>query len=282
MASTAGVTSTALNGTELAVREWGGGVPALLLLHGYMGSGLDWIDVAPALAGSRQVVAYDHRGHGDSGHAADPSSYTFDQLAADLAAFIAVRGMAPVDLLGHSMGGVVALMHTLRHPQTVRSLVLVDTAAAPAGNLPMDVLAPLIAMGREQGMQAVAQVVADFAVSTRAGGGADENVIRDRAVAKFSGLDVEAMAAFARELVSYPSMADQLGRIACPVAVIVGENDEGLRDAAEVMAARIPAARLVVIPGAGHSPQEDRPHEVVAAVLEHLDRVEQEDTHHGS
>lgn len=265
-----------------SVREWGDGSVPLLLLHGYMGSGLDWIDVAPALARSRKVVAYDHRGHGDSGHAADPSSYTFDQLAADLATFIAARAMAPVDLLGHSMGGVVALMHTLRHPQTVRSLVLMDTAAAPAGNLPMDVLSPLIAMGREQGMQAVAQVVAEFAVSAQQGNGVAEDVIRERAVAKFSSLDVEALAAFANELGSYPSMVDELERISCPVTVIVGENDDGLRSAAEVMAARIPAARLVVIPGAGHSPQEDRPDEWVAAVVEHLDRVEQEVTRHAS
>lgn len=266
----------------ISVRQWGDGAIPLLLLHGYMGSSLDWIDVAPALARSRKVVAYDHRGHGDGGHAADPSSYTFDQLAADLASFIDARALAPVDLLGHSMGGVIALMHTLRHPQTVRSLVLMDTAAAPAGNVPMDVLSPLIAMGREQGMEAVAQVVADYAVSTRKGGGVGADVIRGRAVAKFSSLDVEALAAFARELGGYPSMVDELERIGCPVTVMVGENDEGLRAAAEVMAARIPAARLVVIPGAGHSPQEDQPEEWVDAVLEHLDRIEKEVTCHAS
>jgi pimeloyl-ACP methyl ester carboxylesterase len=266
---------TAVDGIDLAVREWGDGAVPLLLLHGYVGSGLDWIDVAPRLARSRRVIAYDHRGHGDSGHAVK-SSYTFDQLAADLAEFLHTRDPGPVDLLGHSMGGVVALMHTLAHPSTVRSLVLMDTAAAPAGNVPMEVLTPLLTMGREQGMPAVAQVVADFAVSTQAGSGVPEDVIRERAVAKFSTLDVEAMAAFADELVRYPSMVDGLSRIECPVTVIVGEKDDGLRGAADVLSARIPGAALVVIPGAGHSPQEDRPDDWVAAVLAHLERTEKE------
>ena len=271
--STTASGTAAVNNVKLAVRDWGDGQPPLLLLHGYMGSGLDWVDVAPLLADGRRVVAYDHRGHGQSSHPTGVDAYTFEALARDLGAFIEMSEQGPVDLLGHSMGGVVALMYALRHPERVRSLVLMDTAAAPAGNVPMEVLGPLIAIGREQGMGAVAQVVAEFAVNMPGVKSQSPDVIRERAIAKFSAMDIEALEAFAAELGRYPSMVDRLKEIACPVTVIVGENDEGLRAAADVFAERIVDADLVVIPGAGHSPQEDRPEAWVAAVLQHLARA---------
>lgn len=277
MTSTTGVTIIAAGDIKLAMREWGTGEPPLVLLHGYTGSSLDWADVAPRLAESRHVVAYDHRGHGDSDHA-PATSYTLEALAGDLAAFLAGHASAPVDLLGHSMGGVVALRHTLAHPATVRSLVLMDTAAEPSGPIDTEMLGTLVAIGRAQGMDAVAQLVGDFVASAAPAGTVPAEVARERAVAKFSGLDVEALAAFAAELQGYPSMADDLARITCPVTVIVGENDDGLRAAADLMTARIPAARLVVIPGAGHSPQEDCPDEWVSAVRAHLDCLHDEVT----
>jgi pimeloyl-ACP methyl ester carboxylesterase len=86
-------------------------------------------------------------------------------------------------------------------------------------------------------------------------------------------MDVEAFAAFGSELGTYPSMLDELAGLRCPVTVVVGENDHGLREGADAMAARIPGATLVVIDGAGHSPQEDDPDTWVAAIERHLRRT---------
>ncbi len=275
MSASTPVAAVDINGIALAFREWGEGSPSLLLLHGYMGSSLDWIDVAPGLAHQRRVVAYDHRGHGDSGHLGLSSAYTFDALAADLEAFVDAGVEPTVDLLGHSMGGVVAMMYVLAHPERVRSMVLMDTAAAPAGNVPMDILDALVKIGRDQGMAALAEVVADFAITIGAGNGLSEKVIRERAITKISALDVEAVDAFATELNTYPSMVERLGEIRCPVTVIVGERDEGLRASADVLAREIGDAELIVVEGASHSPQEDRPQEWTAAVLTHLERAQE-------
>ena len=63
--------------------DLGEGAQPLLLLHGFTGAAIDFVDVIGALATERRVVAYDQRGHGDSTNTGDPTTYTFDRLASD-------------------------------------------------------------------------------------------------------------------------------------------------------------------------------------------------------
>src|SRR4030095_15713287 len=107
---------------DLHIVEKGSGEPPLLLVHGFTGSVLDWADVLPSLAEQRRVIAYDHRGHGDSPNTGELGTYTIDQLVADLEDLVDDRGLASFHLLGHSMGGVVALRFVLAHAERVRSL----------------------------------------------------------------------------------------------------------------------------------------------------------------
>jgi pimeloyl-ACP methyl ester carboxylesterase len=229
--------------------------------------------VVGPLATERRVVAYDQRGHGDSTNTGDLATYTFDQLTADLAGLVDALRLARFDLLGHSMGGIISMRYVLAHPERVRSLVLMDTGAAPAARL-ADVFGGLTAIGREQGMDAVFRVIRRFWLQqAEATGVPVDDVIMSRVESKFSRMDPEAFAAFADALGEYPSMVERLGEITCPVTVIVGENDAGLRTSADVLAERIPSAELVVIADAGHSPQEDQPDVWTDAVRQHLTRV---------
>ena len=181
--------------------------------------------------------------------------------------------LAPFDLLGHSMGGIISLRYVLAHPDRVRSLVLMDTGAAPTARL-ADVIGPLAPIGREQGMDAVFEIIRGFWVQqSEAVGQAAPAEMVERVRRKFSTMDPEAFAAFADALGEYPSMVERLGEITCPTTVLVGENDTGLRGSADVLAERIPGAELVVIADAGHSPQEDQPEAWIAAVRAHLARV---------
>jgi pimeloyl-ACP methyl ester carboxylesterase len=112
------------SGVRLAVQEWPGQGPSILLLHGLASSSHIWDLVAPRLAPRFRVVAYDQRGHGLSGK---PSSgYGFDRLIADAAAVIrALRPGRPV-VVGHSWGANVALQLAVSRPQLVSGDVLVD------------------------------------------------------------------------------------------------------------------------------------------------------------
>jgi proline-specific peptidase len=270
-------TQVAVNGIELHVEEFGTGDPPLVLVHGYTGSSVDWADVAPELASDRRVIVYDHRGHGQSTNTRDLASYSFDQLVADFAALVDALGLETFDLLGHSMGGIVAMRYILEHPERVRSLVLMDTGAAPASEMPTDMLDGLAAKGREEGMDAVFESIKQFTQAAldqlRERDPARADVMATRGRLKFTQLDPDGFSALGRELGRYPSMVERLKAITCPTTVLVGANDTGLLAAAEVMAKEIPGAQHVVIDDAGHSPQEDQPKVWLDAVRAHLDRA---------
>lgn len=87
-------------------------------------------------------------------------------------------------------------------------------------------------------------------------------------------MDPAAFAALGEELLSYPSELEAVAALDLPVTVIVGEDDVGLRSGADQLAAAIPGAHLEVIPGAGHSPQEDAPQLWLDALGRHFERVE--------
>jgi 2-succinyl-6-hydroxy-2,4-cyclohexadiene-1-carboxylate synthase len=239
----------------------GAGAP-LLLVHGFTGSDLDWADVQPALARDRRVVSYTHRGHAGSPHTAP---YTFDALVGDLEALVDELGLAPMHLLGHSMGGVVVLRYALDHPDRVASLVLMDTFAEPAGGMPREWMDEMQRKVRAAGdMSPMLELLEGFMNDARP-------EVLDRVRHKLGNTDVEAFCALGNELREHPSLVARHGELTMPVTVLVGENDTNLVPAAHLMAERIPGATLVVLPG-GHSPQEDDPAAWLRAVGEHLER----------
>lgn len=109
---------------ELAARELGSGEP-LLLLHGLFGSSRNWVSIQKQLANTHQVISLDLRNHGDSGRHAQMN---YSLMADDVQAFLDGRGLRQVALLGHSMGGKVAMTLALRNPAQVGPLIVVDIA----------------------------------------------------------------------------------------------------------------------------------------------------------
>jgi len=105
-----------------------GGPPPIVLLHEGAGSSAVWRSALPTLASTgRRVVAYDRRGFGRSPHEDVCTPAHFDAAVGDLVDVLAELGTEPVDLLGHSDGGSVALMTAARHPELVRSVSVVAT-----------------------------------------------------------------------------------------------------------------------------------------------------------
>lgn len=114
------------DGVELHFRSEGEGeLPPLVLIAGLADDCDSWGPVAPALAKGRQVVAFDNRGVGYS--SSPPGPYTIAAMAADADALIDRLGPGPVDVLGSSMGGAIAMTLAARRPHAVRRLVLANT-----------------------------------------------------------------------------------------------------------------------------------------------------------
>jgi len=98
---------------------------ALIILHGLFGSSDNWRSIAKQLAGSAQVITVDLRNHGQSPHSEDMH---YDVMADDVAELIADLALGQVDVIGHSIGGKVAMALTARHPEKVHRLLVVDMA----------------------------------------------------------------------------------------------------------------------------------------------------------
>jgi 3-oxoadipate enol-lactonase len=135
-----------VGGLRLAHQVWGAPcAPPLVLLHALGEGGADWADVAAAFAGHWRVYAPDLRGHGRSDW---PGDYSLDAKRGDVLGFMDALELGRVDLIGHSMGGLVACLVAEDQPERVARLVLEDIAALqprkrelparPDGHLPYD------------------------------------------------------------------------------------------------------------------------------------------------
>jgi pimeloyl-ACP methyl ester carboxylesterase len=114
-----------VNGIKLYYEIHGSGRP-LVLLHGGLGAGSMFGSNLLALAKGHQVILVDLQGHGRTADIDRPM--TLEAMSDDIVALLAHLGIAQADVMGYSLGGGVALLTAVRHPEAVRKLVLVSTA----------------------------------------------------------------------------------------------------------------------------------------------------------
>ncbi|WP_405582733.1 alpha/beta fold hydrolase [Streptomyces sp. NBC_01190] len=120
-----------------------GGRPGVLMLHGLLGRASHWAPTARRLAPHYRVLALDQRGHGRSGKPGGP--YTPDAYVADAIAAVEQLGLAPVTLVGHSMGALTAWQCAARRPDLVAAVVICDMRASPVGEVRQRELADWLA-----------------------------------------------------------------------------------------------------------------------------------------
>jgi pimeloyl-ACP methyl ester carboxylesterase len=136
-----------VGGLRLHYQDFGtAGKPALMCLHGGAAHG-HWFDfVAPGFTADHHVLALDQRGHGDSAWA-DPPAYSYLDYAADLDQVAAKLDLRDFTLIGHSMGGMVAMVYAASYPGRMKRLVVVDTSI----NLPQERLSAMREVGNRGG-----------------------------------------------------------------------------------------------------------------------------------
>jgi pimeloyl-ACP methyl ester carboxylesterase len=231
--------------------------PPLVIAHGLFGSGRNWGVIARRLADSRHVWAVDMRNHGESPRF---SSHGYPDLAADLAEVIRHLG-APVDLLGHSMGGKAAMHLALTDPSLIRRLVVADIAP--------------VAYGHDQTRHIEAMRALDLSdLTTR--GEADRRLsalIEDAALRAFflQSLDLKAeggprwrlnldtLEAEMPKIVGWPGTQGEFPR---PALFLTGAESHYVKpEYRDTIRALFPAARFAKIPGAGHWLHAEKPRE---------------------
>ncbi len=259
----------------------GAGERAFVLVHGFTGSRDDFREHVPELARLGRTIALDQRGHGGSSNSGRDEDYTLDGLVADLAAAFDALGLERADLLGHSLGGMVALRFALAHPARVASLVLMDTSPNPLRMpLPEKARAGIAALARERGMGALFDSMRELAArnpalppsAKRTQERMGTDVFWERIRRKIEAMDPVAWDALSRALGEQASVADRLGEIRCPTLVMVGAEDLPFLVPSDLMERGIPGARRVTIPDAAHSPQLENPPAWSESIRAHLAR----------
>jgi pimeloyl-ACP methyl ester carboxylesterase len=256
-------------GVRIRWEEQGAGEP-VLLIHG-IGYTLEmWHRVAPVLAERYRVITFDNRGVGESD--VPPGPYDYRHMAGDAAAVLDAAGIETAHVHGTSMGGAIAQQLALDHPERLRSLILSGTWCGGetfhfAEPEVYELMVARTRLGREEGIRVMIPYIYD--PSTPA-----ERIDEDLAIR------LEHYPSPAGYLAQYAAAGDwesasRLGEIAVPALVIHGETDRLINPAnGPEIAARIPGARLVTIPGASHLYMTDRPEQANRLVLEFLAEVE--------
>ncbi len=262
---------------RIAVFSVGTG-PALVLVHGTTGDHRTWRVVAPELARRHTLHAIDRRGRGDSG---DGPAYAIERELEDLAAVvdaIAAETGAPVDVVGHSLGGRIALGTSLLTPNVRRVAAYEGAPSAPAGPVHGGTGAParddlLDRLQANLDRGELEALLATF--MTEATGMTAEDLARFRTdpvwplrVAAAPTILRELLAADAAPAISLPALSG----VRVPVLQLVGsESPASFREGAAALDARLPDGRLVVIEGARHAAHHSHPAAFITAVEAFLD-----------
>lgn len=260
-------------GTSFAYRELGrpGGVPLILLNH--WGAVLDDIDprIADGLARRHHVVAIDYRGIGASGGTAP---LTVDAMARDTIALVRALGFAQVDLFGFSLGGFVAQQMALEAPGLVRKLVLAGTG--PAGGHGIDRVGAVSWPRMLKGLLTLRHPKTYmFFTPTDAGRAAARAFLarlKERRHDRDRGATPRALL---RQLAAIKAWGRRephdLALLRQPALVVNGDADAMVPTAlSRDMARRLPNARLVVYPDAGHGSPFQYHDDFVATALDFL------------
>ena len=258
---------------RLSYLEAGSGARTVVLLHGWGAFKELWWSTLLALGPDIRAFAPDLPGHGGSPLDGDSR---MSQIAARVARFCDARGLQPITLVGHSMGGNIALELVLARPDLVNCLVLVDPAVQ-AQEMPFYTRSHLGGMygwtALRTGLMLARRldVVGRRVPHVHRGGFVLPAIRRATYMARH---DAEALHRLLAGLFANP-IGQRLAEIKLPTLVITGEFDPLVPPAlSQRIAEAIPGAQYAIVRGAGHNPMDERPREFERTLLAFLSAQE--------
>jgi pimeloyl-ACP methyl ester carboxylesterase len=244
------------DGVKIFYEVHGSGTP-LLLTHGYSSTLAMWQGQIAALSKHHKLVLWDMRGHGQSDYPDDPKAYSEALTVGDMAALLDAVGAERAIVGGLSLGGYMSLAFHRAHPERVRALLIIDTGPGFKKD------------DAREAWNRRAQETADR--FEREGLAVLKSLSRERS--SVSHRDAAGLARAARGMLTQRDarVIESLPDIKVPALVVVGADDAPFLAASDYMATKIPGAKKVVIPAAGHAVNIDQPQAFADAVLPFLD-----------
>jgi 3-oxoadipate enol-lactonase len=241
---------------------WRSGATPTVLIHGLGTDRRIWLYQVPELCSRVPTLLVDLRGHGRS--SAPAGEWSVADMARDVVRLLRELGAEKANLVGLSLGGMVAQQFALDYPYATASLVLADTIAGPPAGADQP-LRDALAMIESQPMRAIAETRITAAFSE-----AVDPVMRGHLIEQVALNDKDHYLRAARAAVSFNIRA-RLAEIAAPTLVMIGEHDRTFPMAwMEDVANGIRGARLVRLKGAAHISNMERPREFNRAMLDFL------------
>jgi 3-oxoadipate enol-lactonase len=264
-----------VKGVELFYKESGSGAETILFSHGLLMDHSMFEAQRSAFEDRYRVIAYDHRGQGAS---EDPGTgHDMDTVAEDAAALIESLQAAPCHFAGLSMGGFVGMRLAARRPELVRTLTLMNTGAQKepfASRLRYGLLAQLVKIVSTAPFTGIA-VQELFGQTTRNSTDPAKRQMLAEWTAKLRSRPKNTARALLGVMNREEVSAQELAAIRCATLIIAGEDDTPQPPHnSEKLATAIPNAKLVRIPGCGHSSSLEAPQEVIAAMRELMEGQE--------
>ena len=248
-----------VNNIDLSYVETGKG-EVVVFLHGYTGSTEDWAKQISFFSKKYRIIAVDHRGHGKTEAPSRKEDYAIQIFSEDVYTMLNKLGVGRCCLVGHSMGGYMALQLILDHPEIVKALVLVDTASGqverPKGFA--ELRAKLDELARSKGLQAAFEYEAANN-PLRIERFKEHPEQHEISLKKTLNTSVNGYIYVARSFGEWPPVTDRLGEIDVPTLIFWGEEDAPFLKPSQIMNQSISGSRLVKIPGVGHNPHEEVP-----------------------
>jgi pimeloyl-ACP methyl ester carboxylesterase len=245
---------------ELHCEQQGSGAP-LLLIHGLGSSGLDWEHQVEHFRRSRRVITIDLRGHGQSSR--PHGGYSIGLFARDVAGALRELGVDAADVVGVSLGGMVAFQLAVDAPGLVKSLVIVNSgpyvpAATFKQRMPLYIRLFYI---RVLGLPRMAA-----AVAKRLFPAPGPEALQRLFVERVSANDKACYLASLKAIFAGWDLSARLPDIRCPTLVLAADQDYTPVALKQAYVARMPHARLVVIPDSHHAVFMEKPREFNAAL----------------
>jgi 3-oxoadipate enol-lactonase len=247
-------------GSNLYYERTGKGEP-VLFLHGLGSSTRDWAFQVEHFSPTYETVTVDFRGHGRSDK--PPGPYSMPQFAEDVAELIKGLALAPVHLVGISLGGFVAFQMAMDAPELLRSLVIVNSGPEVVIRSFRDRLNlwQRLLIVRVMGMRKMGEVLAGRLLPKP-----EHAELRQQFADRWAENDKRAYLDTLRGFVGW-SVADRLGEIDIPALIVAADQDYTPVEEKEAYVAKMPKARLEVLDDCRHAAPVERP-EVFNAVLE--------------
>lgn len=248
--------------------ELAGSGQCLTLVHGLAADLTIWKEQVRVFSRSYLVLTVDVRGFGRSDKL--PGPYSIRTFSNDLYGLLRALDIHSTIVAGHSMGGRIAMAFGLDHPEMVNGLILVGASAAVSPDM-QRIMEQHARLAETQGMEAVIDAIVARIFSPGFARHHPESFARYRQLHLHN--DHLAYAAACRANARF-DLSAEIGRIACPTLVIVGDHDIPTPlDSARVLNSLIPNSKLTVIKDSGHTPMVEQPEEFHTAVRPFLETI---------